>query len=248
MEGRGNRPSSLVGGGEGLVLGTEVGTDPSPRTGSSGALRGGLGTAVSSRTPLVSFLAVPGHQPSVGVLGSSRYHRLSVPSLCTHQAMVATQRPPNLAHSSLWPLGKMAQPTRILLSFLLLKLNPCAHRQWQRHLLQFRKDKQNPGLSPRPQCLCCGLWAEGEEHVLGTLCGQRSGRRHGLLHLESPDSPRGVGWAMDLRTKAGGPLAAHCPGEPAFRTFSALSSDYSLAWTACFRGWFGGRVAVAERG
>lgn len=167
------------------MLRTEVGTDPSPRIGSFGTLRGRSVTAVSSRTPSVPHLAVPGHQPLVGVPGSSGHHHLSASSLCVGQATVATRKPPNPSTQqplAAWENGPDNKDPSFISAFE-IKTSYASAMPGTSATVQERQKEcwpQPPALSPDAE-----------------VCGPRERstfREHfaarGLLHVESPGSPR----------------------------------------------------------
>lgn len=135
-------------------------------------------------------------------------------------------------HSSLWPLGKAAQPARILISFLLSKLNPMCICKCRWHLLQFRKDKEKLGLKPPCSALMLRSVAEEEAHVLGAFGGQPRGQCHGLLHLQGKGSPRAPGVGNRPQCTGRKTQTTHCPGEPAIYTFS-VSELRKVPHTCC---------------
>lgn len=221
-EGSGNRPSGLRGGrrlGEPGVMrhwvcgalsgdwcsGPRPAHIPVPGQAPSGPPRWVRGSRELQDT-LGPTPCCPGHQPPVGMPGSLGCHHLPAFSLCVGQATVATWRCRNLG---LWPLGKMAQPARILVSFLLSKLKPCA--RWQMSVACVTVQEGQRGHWPK--------------HPPPSALMPRQRGTSWVGFVASPVADAGAAASQCRQVLRGRPAwvtdpRLHCPGESAFCTFS----------------------------
>lgn len=168
--------------------------------------RGGSGAAESSRTPSVPRLAVLFASLLWVCQAAWGGHYLPAFSLCVGQATAATWRSRNLG---LWPLGKMARPARILVSFLLSKLKPCARWQMSVACVTVQEgQREHWPKHPPPSAL---------------MPRQRGTSWAGLV--ASPVADAGAAASQCRQVLRGRPAwvtdpRLRCPGEPAFCTFS----------------------------